>query len=87
MAEELGRAGLGGAGEADTVTAPDQHKPTNIRLIRVGGIAAIIVLLLMTSPFNNHTGWVEDAYLLGIAGLIALLLVVDAVLRRNGLRR
>jgi Protein of unknown function (DUF2631) len=71
----------------EPVTAPDQHKPTNIRLIRVGGIAAIIVLLLMTSPFNNHVGRVDDAYLVGIAGLIALLLVVDAVLRRNGLRR
>jgi peptidoglycan/LPS O-acetylase OafA/YrhL len=71
----------------EQVTAPDQHKPTSVRLARVTGIVTIIALLLMTSPFNNHTGWMEDAFLVGTAALIAIFLGVDALLRRNGLRR
>jgi Protein of unknown function (DUF2631) len=87
MAEEIGRAGPGEAGGADAVTSPDQHKPTNVRLARITGVVTIIALLLMTGPFNNHTGWVADAYLVGTAAVIAAFLGVDAVLRRNGLRR
>jgi hypothetical protein len=68
------------------VTAPDQHKPTGLKWPRIGSIIAIIVLLLMTSPFNNHTGWMEDAFLIATAGVIAVFLGVDALLRRNGLR-
>lgn len=71
----------------EQVTAPDQHRRMNLKWVRIGGVVAIIALLAMTSPFNNHTGWVADAFLVLIAGFIALLLVVDAVLRRNGLRR
>ncbi|HEY8471359.1 MAG TPA: DUF2631 domain-containing protein [Natronosporangium sp.] len=103
MAEELSRAGSGGTGHADLataphaelataaseemVTAPDQHRPTNIKWTRIGSVIAIIVLLLMTRPFNNHVGWVEDIFLIGTAAVIAIFLGVDAVLRRNGLRR
>lgn len=68
------------------VTAPDQHKPTNPKWARIGGIASIIALLSMTRPFNNHTGWIEDVWLLLAAGLIAVALIGDVVLRRNGLR-
>jgi hypothetical protein len=71
----------------EQVTAPDQHRATNLKWTRIGSVVAIIVLLLMTSPFNNHTGWVEDFFLIATAGVIALFLGGDAVLRRNGLRR
>jgi hypothetical protein len=71
----------------EPITAPDQHRPTSIKLARIGGVLTIIALLLMTSPFNNHAGWVEDVFLVGIAAVIAVFLGVDAVLRRNGLRR
>jgi UDP-N-acetylmuramyl pentapeptide phosphotransferase/UDP-N-acetylglucosamine-1-phosphate transferase len=71
----------------EQVTAPDQHKPMNLKWARVGGVFAIIALLVMTSPFNNHAGSVEDVYLVLIAGGIAVLMGVDAVLRRNGLRQ
>lgn len=87
MAEESGRAGPGEAGGANTVTAPDQHKPTNVRLARVAGTVTIIALLLMTRPFNNHTDGISDVFLVGTAAVIAAFLGVDAVLRRNGLRR
>jgi hypothetical protein len=76
----------------EQVTAPDQHKPTNLKLARIGGIAAIIVLLSML--IGNHDGivagdgsaWVEDLYLILTAGLIGAMLIGDAVLRRRGLR-
>lgn len=71
----------------EQVTAPDQLKPTNLKWPRIGGIASIIALLAMTSPFNNHTGWLEDVWLVGVAAGIALILVGDVVLRRRGLRQ
>lgn len=66
------------------VTAPDQHKPTNLKWARIGGIGSIIALVAMTRPFNNHTGWLEDVWLLLFAGAIAVALVGDVVLRRLG---
>jgi hypothetical protein len=76
----------------EQVTAPDQHKPTNRRLVRIGGVLAIIALL--STLIGNHEGifvgdgsaWVEDVYVLLTAALIAGILVGDAVLRRRGLR-
>jgi hypothetical protein len=70
----------------EPVTAPDQLKPTNLKWARIGGIGSIIALLSMTSPFNNHTGWMEDVWLVVVAGGIAVALVGEAVLRRRGLR-
>jgi hypothetical protein len=69
------------------VTAPDQHRPLNRKWVRIGGVVAILALLSMTQPFNNHTGWVADAFLVLAAGVIAVALVTDAALRRRGLRR
>lgn len=71
----------------EQVTAPDQLKPTNLKWARIGGVASIIALLAMTSPFNNHTGWLEDLWLVLVAGAIALALIGEAALRRRGLRR
>lgn len=70
----------------EQVTAPDQHKPNNMKWWRIGGIGSIIALLAMLQPFNNHDGWVDDTYLVVVAGIIALMLIGDAVLRRRGLR-
>jgi hypothetical protein len=69
------------------VTAPDQHRPLNRKWVRIGGVVAILTLLSMTQPFNNHTDWVADAFLVLVAGVIAVALVADAALRRRGLRR
>jgi hypothetical protein len=86
VAEELERVLPGEAG-GDTVTAPDQHRQPNLKWTRIGSVIAIFALLLMTQPFNNHTDWVADTFLIATAGVIALFLGIDAVLRRNGLRR
>ena len=71
------------AGE-EPVTAPDQHKPGNLRAARVGAVLTMLILLAMLC--GNHRGHVEDIWLVGLAALLALILVVDWVLRRNGLR-
>ena len=69
----------------EEVTSPDQHKPTiSKRLARFGAVATIVILLAML--YGNHRGRVEDIFLIAIAALLALLLVLDFVLRRLGLR-
>ena len=68
----------------EPVTSPDQHKPTPVKAARIAGVLSIIVLLLMT--LGNHEGRVEDVFLVVTAGIIAALIIIDAVLRRNGLR-
>ena len=69
----------------EPVTSPDQHKPTNLRMIRAAGVASIVVVLLCLAG-RNHKGHVEDIWIIGVAAGMALLLIVDWVLRRNGLR-
>jgi uncharacterized membrane protein len=68
----------------EPVTSPDQHKPANMRLLRIGAVLTAVVLLLMV--LGNHTGRVEDIFLVLVAGGMILLLIVDWMLRRNGLR-
>lgn len=69
----------------EPVTSPDQRRPTiSGRLARFGAVFTVVALLAML--IGNHEGRVEDYILIGIASLIALALVVDFVLRRNGLR-
>jgi len=68
----------------EPVTSPDQHKPTNVKLARIGGIGTILALIALT--FGNHRGHTEDVWLIGLAGFLGLIIVVDWVLRRNGIR-
>jgi hypothetical protein len=70
--------------DQEPVTSPDQHKPDNRRAAQIAGTISIIVLLLLT--IGNHEGHVEDIFLVGFAALIAAILILDSVLRRNGLR-
>jgi Protein of unknown function (DUF2631) len=70
----------------EEVTSPDQHRPTvSGRLARLGALLTAIVLPLMAFV-GNHEGGVEKIFLVGIAGFIVLMLIVDFVLRRAGLR-
>lgn len=63
------------------VTAPDQHKPISTNAWRALWIAAIAVLLLLL--LGNHTGRVEDLWLIGTAATIAIGLVADAIMRKR----
>jgi len=69
---------------SDPVTSPDQRKPVNPRKARIGAVAAIVILVLLLFP--HHQGHVEDVWLIGLAVLIAAMLVGDWILRRNGIR-
>jgi hypothetical protein len=70
------------------VTSPDQQKPGHRRSGRIAGVIVIVLLLAMT--IGNHddgdSGLGENLMLIGFAALIAVILIGDAVLRRNGLR-
>jgi hypothetical protein len=69
----------------EPVTSPDQHKPTPIKAARVAGTISAILLVLMAFC-GNHRGNVERIWLTGIAAAIIGILIVDGVLRRNGLK-
>jgi hypothetical protein len=68
----------------EPVTSPDQHKPGPAKAARIGAVLTIVALLAMLC--GNHRGRTEDVWLVGLAVLIAVWLVADWVLRRNGLR-
>jgi hypothetical protein len=68
----------------EAVTSHDQHKPANMKMLRVGAVVTAVILLLMV--MGNHQGRVEDIFLVAVAGGLILMLIVDWVLRRNGLR-
>ena len=68
------------------VTSPDQHRRmVSPRLARLGAVLTVIVLTLMAF-FGNHKGGVEKVFLVGIAGVILLILILDPVLRKAGLK-
>ena len=70
----------------EEVTSPDQRRRTiSPRLARLGAVLTIILLVLMAF-FGNHKGGVEKVILVGIAGVILLMLVLDVFLRRAGLK-
>lgn len=48
---------------------------------RKAGIAVVVILLLMI--LGNHTGQVEDLWLIGIAALLLIMLVVSMGNRRK----
>ena len=68
----------------EPVTSPDQHKPGPKRAARAGAVGAIVVLLCMAWPIQE--GHIATIFLLSTAALLALVLVLDVVLRKSGLR-
>ena len=68
----------------EPVTSPDQHKPAQMKALRIGAVVTAVILLLMT--MGNHTGRVEDIFLALSGAALIFMLIVDWVLRRNGLR-
>ncbi len=68
----------------EPVTSPDQHKPGPKRAARIGAVVSILALLCMAWP--EQQGHIATIFLLCTAGLIALLLVADVLLRKSGLR-
>ncbi|WP_194824186.1 DUF2631 domain-containing protein [Nocardia sp. XZ_19_231] len=50
------------------------------KTFRIAAWVVIVALLAMT--IGNHQGHVEDIFLVGLAGLMALILVGDSLTRR-----
>ena len=69
---------------SEPVTSPDQHKPGHRKSGRIGAVVSALALLAMIC--GNHEGRVEDIWLVGLAALLLIIVIGDAVLRRNGLR-
>ena len=72
------------AAEEQPVYAPDQLKPGNRKWARIGAICSAVVILLYL--WGNHEGNTENVFLIVTALLLIGTVVVDAVLRRNGLK-
>jgi hypothetical protein len=68
----------------EPVTSPDQRKPGPKRAARAGAVLTILVLLCLAWPVQQ--GHIATIFLLATAGLLALALVLDVVLRKSGLR-
>ena len=68
----------------EPVYAPDQLKPGNRKWGRRGALGSAVVMLLYL--WGNHEGNTENVYLVVIALILVGAVVVDAVLRRNGLK-
>ena len=69
----------------EPVYAPDQLKPGNRKWGRRGAIISAGVILLYL--WGNHEGNTENVFLVLTALTLVGAVVVDAVLRRNGLKR
>ena len=72
------------AADQEPVYAPDQLKPGNRKRGRKGAI--ICAVLLLAFFWGNHEGNTENIWLIGSALALIGALLVDAVLRRNGLK-
>jgi sugar phosphate permease len=68
----------------EPVYAPDQLKPGNRKWGRIGAIGSAVVILLYF--WGNHEGNTENIFLLLTALVLIGAVVVDVVLRRNGLK-
>ena len=70
--------------ESDPVYAPDQLKPGNRKWARRGALGSAVVLLMFF--WGNQEGNTEKVFLVVTALLLVGAVVVDSVLRRNGLK-
>jgi hypothetical protein len=68
----------------EPVYSPDQLKPGNRKWARRGALGTAVILLLML--WGNHEGNTENIYLVLTALILVGAVVLDAVLRRNGLK-
>ena len=71
--------------EQDPVYAPDQLKPGNRKLARLGALGAAAVMLMFF--WGNHEGNTENVFLAIFAVGLIVIVIADAVLRRNGLKQ
>ncbi len=71
--------------EHEPVVAPDQLKPGSRKGARIGAVVTALILVAMLFKNNDISG-IEKIWVVGIAVGLLVVLGVDSVLRRNGLR-
>ena len=60
------------------MAATDLDKASTERAVAT----SVVVVALLGMTIGNHQGHVEDIFLVGLAGLMALMLVVDSLTQR-----
>jgi hypothetical protein len=70
--------------ESDPVYSPDQLKPGNRKWARRGAIGSAAIMFLYF--WGNQEGNTEKVFLVLTAALLVGAVLVDSVLRRNGLK-
>ncbi len=70
--------------ESDPVYSPDQLKPGNRKWARRGALGSAVIMLLYF--WGNQEGNTEKVFLVLTAALLVGAVLVDSVLRRNGLK-
>ncbi len=68
----------------EPVYAPDQLKPGNRKWARRGALGTAVLILLLF--WGNHEGNTENIFLVLFAVGLVIAVIVDTVLRRNGLK-
>jgi sugar phosphate permease len=70
--------------ESDEVYSPDQLKPGNRKMARLGALGTAVVMLMFF--WGNHEGNTENIFLVLFAVALVGAVLADVVLRRNGLK-
>ena len=68
----------------EPVYSPDQLKPGSRKWARIGALGSAAIMLLFF--WGNHEGNTENIFLVVTALILIGAVVVDAVMRRNGLK-
>jgi hypothetical protein len=68
----------------EPVYSPDQLKPGSRKWARIGALGSAAIMLLYF--WGNHEGNTENIFLVGTALILIGAVVVDSVMRRNGLK-
>ncbi|MCJ0904809.1 DUF2631 domain-containing protein [Rhodococcus sp. ARC_M6] len=67
--------------EAEVPSAAWGWSGESLKAMRIAGWFFTVFLLLMM--IGNHSGKVEDLWLIGTAGLMAIILIRDVIVRRH----
>jgi hypothetical protein len=69
---------------SEQITSPDQRKVTSRKAMYAAFLIGAFITL--TYLFGNHTGWVEDVFLVVTAAILVGIVAADVWLRKAGLR-
>ncbi|WP_029768164.1 DUF2631 domain-containing protein [Haloglycomyces albus] len=68
----------------EPITSPDQKKPTKRNWLYTALLVSATIILLFL--FGNHTGWIEDVFIVLSAGSLVAFVASDWAMRKRGWR-